>query len=321
MTSPRHVLACLLVALTTTGPAWDVAADEISYFNDAARLPSADWVVVDTRPAAACEKASLPGARCLPSAGLLGPHGRLPSFADIAWVLGTVGLRGDEAVLVAGGDATARDFVAGLLYVMGQKRIGVLTAPVTRRAGQDDGGVSRGNTRAAVYAAPARADAVVFGRDLATHLASDRPPMVLDGRGEDEYWGARVRASRGGHLPGADHLSAVRLRAALARGEKPGSAADGPLVVYGHDAREGLAYLTLVRAGLGRAATVYPGGWAEWAAGALPADAATYPDRAPGMAKTVSQASAPGPLALAAAGLGLLATFAIGFLMGRRRIL
>lgn len=248
------------------------AAEDFAYVR--AAEPGA--VVVDTRPLATCREKSLAGARCLPAADFLGPHKRLPSARDILWLLGTAGLSGDEQVLVVGQDAVARDFVAGLLHVAGQRSVRVLAEPVARVLEQGAAagpGRERGMIRETVFAAPMR-DGLLVLRD---ELRALRPqPMLRDGRTEGEYWGETVRAARGGHLPGAVSLPAQQLRAA----QKP-VLPEGSPVAYAHDAYEGLAYLTLLVAGHKVPARLYAEGWAEWAAdGALPADSVSYPERA-----------------------------------------
>lgn len=122
---------------------------------------NAAGVVIDTRPVAECRQATLPNARCLPAAEFLSPRGRLPSERDLLWLLGTAGLDGSEVVLVVGDSTTARDFVAGLLYLCGQRQVQVLTGPLTPwlanradvRPGQE-----RGIVRATVFTAPMRDD-------------------------------------------------------------------------------------------------------------------------------------------------------------------
>ncbi|PWB45372.1 MAG: hypothetical protein C3F19_00005, partial [Rhodocyclales bacterium] len=311
-------LACL-AALLFALPAH--AAEDFAYVRSAAVEGS---VVVDTRPLAACREKSLAGARCLPAADFLGPHNRLPSARDLLWLLGTAGLSGEETVLVVGQDAVARDFVAGLLYVAGQRSVRVLSEPVGRLLEQGAAagpGRERGMVREAVFAAPMR-DGLLFLRD---ELRALRPqPQLLDGRTENEYWGETVRAARGGHLPGAVSLPALQLRAALgAEGRKP-VLPEGSPVAYAHDALEGFAYFTLLRAGHGVAAKLYAEGWAEWAAdGALPADSVSYPDRAqPAAEKSQSPqdgAVSPGTI-LAAALAFALAAFGFGWWSSRRRL-
>jgi len=273
-------------------------------------------VVVDARPLADCGAKSLPGARCLPAADFLGPHNRLPSVRDQLWLLGTAGLTGAEDVLVVGAEAQARDFVAGLLYVAGQRRVQVLTEPVGRLLAQDAApGRSRGMVREAVFAAPMR-DGLLVLRD---ELRAQRwpHPLLLDGRTPEEYWGETARAARGGHLPGAVSLPAPQLRGA----QNP-VLPEGSPVAYAHDALEGFAYLTLLRAGHGVAAKLYAEGWAEWAAdGALPADAVSYPERAqPAAEKSQSpqDGGARSPVLLAVT-LVLVATAFIAGWFARRR--
>lgn len=294
------------------------AAEDFAYVRAAADAPGA--VVVDARPLADCREKSLAGARCLPAADFLGPHKRLPSARDLLWLLGTAGLSGGESVLVAGQDAVARDFVAGLLYIAGQRRVQVLVEPVARvlaAGGDHSAGRERGMIREAVFEAPMR-DGLLLLRD---ELRAMKAPLI-DGRTQEEYWGETVRAARGGHLPGAVSLPALQLRAALDRAAAKPVLPEGGAIAYAHDAYEGLAYLTLLVAGHGVAAKLYAEGWAEWAAdGSLPADAVSHPERAqPAAEKSQSpqdaDARAPALLALV---LVIVATaFAAGWFARRR---
>ena len=278
----RRLSFLALMCLATTAG----AAEDFAYVRAAADAPGA--VVVDTRPLAACREKSLAGARCLPAEDFLGPHKRLPSARDLLRLLGAAGLSGEETVLVTGQDAVARDFVAGLLYVAGQRSVRVLAEPVARLPEQGAGpGRERGMIRETVFTAPMR-DGLLLLRD---ELRALRPqPMLLDGRTENEYWGETARAARAGHLPGAVSLPALRLRAALGPAAEKPVLPEGAAVAYAHDAYEGLAYLTLLIAGHKVPARLYAEGWAEWAAdGALPADAVSHPERAqPAEAKSQS---------------------------------
>ncbi len=165
--------AALLVLALLAAPAW--AASDFAY----TQKVGAGATVIDSRPLADCKRASLPGARCLPAEELLDPQRRLPSERDILWLLGTAGLAGSEAALVIGQDATARDFVAGLLYLAGQKSVRVLSGPLPRLNGRAAGGRERGMVRSAVWTAPMRDDLWVLGadilRDKPTLVAADRP--------------------------------------------------------------------------------------------------------------------------------------------------
>jgi thiosulfate/3-mercaptopyruvate sulfurtransferase len=158
-----------LLALTLlTAPAW--AANDFAY----TQKVGAGDAVIDSRPLADCRRASLAGARCLPAEDFLGPQRRLPSERDILWLLGTAGLAGSETVLVIGEDAAARDFVAGLLYLAGQKSVRILTGPLPRLAGSAIGGQERGMVRSTVWTAPMRDHLWVLGADI----LRDKPTLV-----------------------------------------------------------------------------------------------------------------------------------------------
>ncbi|MDA8256138.1 MAG: hypothetical protein M0Z99_10975 [Betaproteobacteria bacterium] len=209
--------AALLALVLIAAPA--LAASDFTY----TQRVGAGETVIDSRPLADCKRASLPGARCLPAEEFLGPQGRLPSERDILWLLGTAGLAGSEAALVIGQDATARDFVAGLLYLAGQKAVRVLTGPLPRLAG---GGQERGMVRSAVWTAPMRDDLWVLGADILrekpTLVAADRPaPAAANGVvvAEDAYRAiarfTRLRAGEGLAVrvhPGSLALAAGRAR-------------------------------------------------------------------------------------------------------------
>lgn len=161
--------ASLLVFALMSVPAW--AASDFAY----TQKVGAGEAVIDSRSLADCKRASLPGARCLPAEEFLGPQRNLPSERDILWLLGTAGLAGSETVLVVGQDATARDFVAGLLYLAGQKSVRILSGPLPRMAA---GGHERGMVRSAVWTASMRDSLWVLGADI----LRDKPALV-DARG------------------------------------------------------------------------------------------------------------------------------------------
>ncbi|MBZ0093141.1 MAG: rhodanese-like domain-containing protein [Sulfuricellaceae bacterium] len=260
------------------------ASDAFGYIGNAARLPSGT-TIVDARPEQACLRRTVRGARCLPAADFLGPHGRLASFREIYWLLGTAGLSEKAPVLVVGDDPSGRDFVAGMLYLCGQFRVSILTVPVSAGAGlsqdQMGQGIGRGMTRHPIYQGAVRENRIVLRGELAQELAAAHPPLVLDGRNEDEYWGERIRAMRGGHLPGAQSLPMVKVRAQIASGivQIPPR---GGLVAYGDSPFESVAYFTLLRAGAGADARVLPDGWSDWANHpGLPLDSVAYPDAFP----------------------------------------
>ena len=125
------ILAALLLALAAPAvPA--AAAGDFGYLHALPAAADGQRVVVDTRPLAECRTRTLAGARCLPADDLFGPQRRLPSARDLLWLLGTAGFAGNETVWVVGHDPEARDFVAGLLHVAGQREVRIVTEPVAR---------------------------------------------------------------------------------------------------------------------------------------------------------------------------------------------
>lgn len=142
--------ALALIAL----PAW--AASNFAYTE---KVGAGETAIIDTRPLAECKQATLPGARCLPVAELLAPQGQLPSERNLLWLFGTLGLTGEENVLVAGDSASGRDFIAGLLYLAGQRRVTVLKPPLSPQLAQRNDaapGEVRGMVRSTVFTAPMR---------------------------------------------------------------------------------------------------------------------------------------------------------------------
>ena len=291
------IFSAILAMSLAPGLALAAASDAFAYVEGVASLDGV--TVVDARARGACIERSVRGAHCLPAADFLGPHGRLASFRQIFWLLGTAGLSGQEHVLVVGDDPTERDFVAGMLYLCGQARVSVLTAPLTRGAGlpasQLGPGTPRAMTRNPVFQSAARDDDVVLRADLVQELDAGDAPPLLDGRTGAEYWGERIRAWRGGHLPGAQSLPMDSARRELDahRLELP---KDRTFVAYGHDAFESVAYFTLLRAGSGIPARVLLDGYADWANHPdLPLASQTYPDSPP------RQVAAPTPASASAA--------------------
>jgi len=261
--------------------------------------------VLDVRSEALCEKASLAGARCLPVNQVLGPNRRLPNFSGLLWLLGTVGLTGDEHVLIVGDKNNDKAFMAGLLHLAGQKKITVMTARLSDLKTADlASGTSRSKTREQVFQAEMRDGSLVLRNELSNAISANQPLTILDARSEAEYWGRTLRTPRGGHIPGAILLAA----------EDP--SLTGSVIVYGHDTVDGLSALARL-VSQGAEVKVLMDGWAGWAAdGALPVDAATYADvsrRAQNTARTL-QSDEPGtPRLLMAAAVLIIGAFGAGY--------
>lgn len=278
--------ARLLIVLLAAVLSQPVAATEGELrFID--RLPSESvsdrgWLLLDTRAADRCKQRSLKGARCLSADELLGPNRRLPSLRDIAWLLGTLGLSGDETVVIAGRPGLQRDFVAGVLHLAGQRNVWILRQPLARliAAGKQARakGRGRGMSREVIYSAHPRDGQIILRQELWQMIKADQPLRLLDGRSDAEYWGERIRGYRGGHIPGAEQwvagseLSTVELKRSVKS------------VFYAHDPLESIALFVRMQAREKNRHSIFIEGWRSWAAaGSLPADAESFNERgAPG---------------------------------------
>jgi len=266
------LLAAGATAAMTTAPVASAAARTVEVIKTPD--PRAAYAVIDTRPHGRCERASFPGARCLNPTDVFGPHDRLANISGLLWALGSAGLAGSERVLVVGDRPADRDAIAGLLFIAGQSRIDVLSGKVrdALKNRKPAPGTPRSTTREVVFQAPMRSTHIVLRRELLGEIRSNEPPLILDGRSDAEYWGADIRASRGGHIPGAVH-------APMAAGSTIAPIAPVPEkrpIAYGNGPRDSLAYLVRLQAA-GIDARIYLEGWSGWASdGALPADAMTF---------------------------------------------
>lgn len=319
----KRAKALLLVSslgIAASGLAW---GGDFAYTTDARGFIDHS-TVVDARAQSACLKRTVAGARCLPAADFLGPHGRLAAFPDVYWLLGTAGIAARDAVLVVGDDPIERDFVAGMLYLSGQSRVMVLNQPISGGAGLPVSrlgpGAARGMLRQPIYEGTAREGAMLLRSELAAEIQRAHAPVLLDGRPAAAYWGETVRALRGGHLPGAQSLPMTDLRAEIGKGQA--HLPPGPFVVYGHDPFESVAYFTLARAGAGADARVLLDGWAAWANNpGLPVDAETYRDGMKAMTaletRHVPRSGAIPAKGIGAAALGLLILMTGSWYLGR----
>jgi len=240
---------------------------------------TSNQVVLDVRTLAQCEKKSIVGARCLPASDFLGPHRRLASFSGLLWLFGTVGLTGGEHVLVIGDTGPHKEFVAALLYIMGQRRVSILIIPFSELIKfKSAPGEGRSRTRETIFQRSMRADSLLLRHELVQALSEHRQLVIFDGRSENEYWGKEVRTTRGGHLPGAQLLPLSLYQSAIEKRSPVQVMPGTQVVVYGHDSYESLVALArLVASGIKAQALL--DGWAGWAAdGSLPVDSATYID-------------------------------------------
>ncbi len=167
-----------------------------------------------------------------------------------------MGLTGSETAVVAGDDGTAEDFVAGLLYLAGQRRVEVVRDPLTGWLDHHPRAVGTGRTRGvfreAIYTAWPRTRLVVLRREIAASLRHGRRPNLADGRPRADH-----------RIPGALSLPMAGPGPRLAAG--PLRAAGRRVIVYGEGPYQSVAYFARLRM-LGVPARVFVGGWRDWSA-------------------------------------------------------
>jgi len=244
--------------------------------NETPILPAGAKTVFDVRRKEICSERSLQSAICLPVEHIVADNRRLANFSGLFWVLGTLGLRGTEEVYIIGDSEKRKHFIAGWLYISGQQRIHIVTADMAtvlkhvKKSGEKIGKPTHpSTTRLTVFSQAPRTNKILTNSEVLVLLKNkESTTTVLDGRSEAEYWGRRIRAVRGGHLPGAVWLANPNA--------PPGFTAND-IVAYAHDAIDGLALLSqLTLSDID--ARLYLGGWADWAhRGYLPADAESFP--------------------------------------------
>jgi thiosulfate/3-mercaptopyruvate sulfurtransferase len=266
----------ILMTLLSANP---VAASEPELqFID--RLPDQPgWLLLDTRPDDQCRSRSIRGARCLSADDLVGPNRRLPSLRDIVWIFGTLGLQGDETMIVAGNAGPDRDFVAGLLFLAGQQRVQILRPPLGQLLASGDWPISAGHGRAMsrekIYTAAPRDNQIMLRKQLSRLISENRPLRLLDTRSEAEYWGHTIRGLRGGHIPGAELWTNDALEILV----KQQSRAQVETVVYAHDPVTSVVEFARLQAHTPIPIGVLINGWRAWSTDtSLPVDSESFPD-------------------------------------------
>lgn len=113
--------------------------------------------VIDLRDEKSCMDGSLLHARCLPLGHFIDPTGKAIGFHALRWLLGTVGLTGEESVLLIGESEAAAQKVGVLLHRAGQQRVLMFDKPFRAQANASPG-MSRSISRETVFTAPMRDD-------------------------------------------------------------------------------------------------------------------------------------------------------------------
>ena len=124
-------------------------------------------VFVDTREIDTCANASIDGALCLEPPQLLFPDGSPASFRDINWLVGTFGLDSAATVVVFGDEDTDNDFVAGMLFLLGQSRVVIWRGDLRSMLDSRTSGTGRrrGILRSLYFSRPVRDGHIVLDSD------------------------------------------------------------------------------------------------------------------------------------------------------------
>lgn len=238
------------------------------------KLPGkGNWTVIDTRGKDICSKETLTGAICFSSEELVDKTGRLPSFKKISWLLGTYGINGDEPVVITGNIPKEKNFIAGILYLLGQKQVMILALPLDRvlKDQKTGPGRNRAASRLAIYAAQPRQQEILLNSELKALLTAGKSLLILDARSEDEYWGHVAKTVRGGHVPGAE-LWDIGLSVSLAR-----AVTASQTVIYAHTPASSMdAFVRIKLVQPDSPIAVLIEGWRSWATEpGMPVDAQT----------------------------------------------
>ncbi|HYW04310.1 MAG TPA: sulfurtransferase [Gammaproteobacteria bacterium] len=203
--------------------------------------------------------------------------GLMPDADALCRVLAEAGVA-PEAHVVAYDDASGPK-AGRLLYtlsVLGHDRVSMLDGGLV--AWREEGNLidRQGETpRSASYAAKAGSDAVATRGYILDHL-EDPDVLLLDVRSPDEYAGRDLRASRGGHIPGAinvewnrtlDYNRNLRLRPAAelrTMFEAAGVTPDREVVTYCQSHMRSSHTFAVLRALGYPRLRGYPGSWSDW---------------------------------------------------------
>ena len=147
-----------------------VAPAEISELSEIEthEASGAQLVFVDTRPVQDCLSNGFSATWCLPPDHFLYPDGRLASFRDINWLVGTYGLMEDSVAVVFGDNEEDVRFVAGMLFLCGASSVKLWKGKASD-IGQLTGSgysVTRGLLRLNYFANPVRDRYIALDREL-----------------------------------------------------------------------------------------------------------------------------------------------------------
>jgi thiosulfate/3-mercaptopyruvate sulfurtransferase len=192
---------------------------------------------------------------------------------QLAWIFSALGITGSETVVFYENESGMRATRgAWLLEYMGHPSVRMLDGGLNQMAGKKLVTTSITVTPSNFQGAP-QAGALATYKYVADHLGHPEV-QIFDVRSDEEYFGERVRARRGGAIPGAIHCdwrhslddrgafkSVAQLRAEF---EQLGLRPEREIIPYCQGGyRSANAYYALRLAGYPRVRN-YLGSWGEW---------------------------------------------------------
>lgn len=244
----------------------------------AAQLEHKDVRVIDLSPTPDYHNGHIPGAIALSSqlllAGIPPAPGKLPSTAQLEEVFGDLGLKPEQHIVACdneGGGWAGR--LLWTLEVIGHKKYSYLNGGMRAWRGA-------GLPLSTKVSAPESSE-IEISIDSASSITveelqqrlGDDSLLVWDARSPAEYYGERVLAMKGGHIPGAvncdwlrlmDPARELRIRSD-AREFLANLGIDGSREIVTHcQAHHRSAFTWLVGKSLGFSIRAYPGSWSEW---------------------------------------------------------
>ncbi len=244
-------------------------------------LGDADLLVVDLCKATTYTQAHVPGAVHLEYSNLVRGTkpvpGLLPDAAQLSKVLSAIGLRANTQVVAyddEGGGKACR--LIWTLNVLGHTAASLLNGGIYSWANEGHALSNEHVTPTTTqYTASILESRIATKNYILQHL-DDAEVALLDARTPEEYHGIKVRAARGGHIPGAlnfNWLDAINrnrnyrllpdadLRTVLA---ERGFRHDQEIITYCQTHhRSAHSYVMLKHLGFEKAKG-YPGSWSEW---------------------------------------------------------
>ena len=242
-----------------------------------------DLVILDTRRRTQYLMGHMPGAVSFPMRKVtderLWSPGFLPSEEELRRRLGSAGFRRDDHLVVYDdGDGLAASRVFWALDYLGHPKVSLLNGGFSKWSYEGRGRSLRRHKRPKASYEGSPVQQRLVGAEWIHHrLANGHELVLIDCRSADEYTGARRKAARCGHIPGAVHVEwtrnlretgacpVFRDREELLALYQEAGADDGlPLVTYCQaQVRGSHTYFVLRWLGF-KAVYGYEGSWGEW---------------------------------------------------------